>query len=372
MPWTEVEDAVAWPFSDDEFEPELGHELYEDYLGQLELCEDVGFDMVGVNEHHYSSYGLMPSPNLMASRLIDRTDDITIGIMGNILPLRGHPVRVAEELSMLDTMSDGRICSGFVRGIPSEYAAYGIDPGESRSRYAEAVELVVRAWTEDEPFDFEGEHYQYEDVYIWPRPKQDPHPPLWMPAESEKSIRFAAERHIPIGRVFAGTGNCTDTFNRYREIAEEEFDWTPSEDYFWPCRLVYVADSMEQAREEAEEHLEYFYTVLLGGVHKTATALSMGDEEYRPERLEEYLENMYPPGRMAINYDFEEFQEKGEIVVGTPEYVVEELERQYEAVGGFGRINGLFQFGSLPDEKVRRSLELYADEVLPAVRKLGT
>jgi len=373
MPWTEVEHAVAWPFSEDEYDPELGHELYEQYLGQLELCEEVGFDVVGVNEHHYSSYGLMPSPNLMASRLIECTDDIRIAVMGNILPLRGHPVRIAEEVAMLDVMSDGRLVSGFVRGIPSEYAAYGVDPDQSRARFSEATELITRAWTDPEPFDFDGELYQYDDVYIWPRPIQDPHPPLWMPAESEKSIRFAAERRIPIGRVFAGTQNCADTFNRYREIAETEYDWTPTSDYFWPCRFVYVSESNEQARAETEEHVEYFYEKLLGALYKSGAVKAVGDSEYREENAFEYeakAKDVNSLAEKAMDPDFDELQQTGEIIVGDAEYVTDEIERQYETMGGFGTLINLFHVGTLPDELTRQSLRRFGNEVLPEIRDL--
>lgn len=371
MPYTAIENDEAWPFAADTYDAELGVELYENYYDQIELCEELGFDGVGFNEHHFSAYGLQVAPNLSAAHAAGRTDDIELALMGNVIPIRGNPIRVAEEVAMLDNMSDGRIISGFVRGIPTEYTAYNVDIAESRGRWEEAWDLIEKAWTADEPFDWDGEYWQYEDVYIWPRPVQDPHPRRWMPAESETSLRFAAEREIPIGQVFYPTDVIRDIFDQYREIAESEFGWTPGDDKFTVNRTIYVAESMEKAREETEKHLEYFYTVLLGGLHKTATALSMGDDEYRPERLDEYLENMYPPGRMAIEYDFEEFMDMGEILVGTPEYVVEELENQYDGVGGFGLINGLFQFGSLPDEKVRESLELYADEVMPHVRTIG-
>lgn len=371
MPWTEGDSAVAWPFSDDTYDPEIGERLYDEYLSQLERCEELGYDMIAVNEHHYSSYGLMPSPNVMAANLVSRTDEIPIGILGNVLPIRGHPIRVAEELAMLDVMSGGRIVSGFVRGIPSEYAAYNIDPDESRDRFAEAWELIVNAWTRDDQFDWDGDYYQYEDVYTWPRPKQDPHPPLWMPAESDKSIRFAAEKRVPIGRVYAGTENVRKTFDRYREIAREQYDWTPSDAYFTPCRPVYVAETMEQAREEAEEHLDYFYRYLFGALYKSGAVKAVGDSEYREENAFKYEENAPDLGQKAMNFDFDEFRESGEIIVGDPEYVVEEIERQYEAMGGFGTLINLFHFGTLPDDLTKKSLRLFAEEVKPAIEDLG-
>ena len=373
MPWTEVEHEVAWPFSDDEFDPEIGSELYANYLDQLVYCEELGFDAVALNEHHYTAYGLMPSPNLMAAQLVHRTDDIDIAIYGNVLPIRGHPIRVAEELAMLDNLCEGRLISGFVRGVPQEYFAYGVDLDESRPRFQEAWELITRAWTEEEPFDFHGEFYSYEDVYIWPRPYQDPHPPLWMPAESDASIRFAAERRVPIARTLASREALASTYGRYREIAEEEFGWEPGPEQFGISRMVYVADTEAQAREEAEPHIEYYYNKLLGGIHRASGVKSVGDTEYREENAFDYEQaavDQSEKGRKALNFDFEELIESGEILVGTPETVTEELERQYEATGGFERAILRFQFGSMPHEQAIGNAERFADEVYPEIRSL--
>lgn len=370
MPWAEVEDEVAWPFSTDMFDPDPGAQLYQQYLDQLEYCEELGFDAIGFNEHHYTAYGLMPSPNLVASHMAARTDDIELAIMGNVLPIRDNPIRVAEELAMLDNISEGRIMSGFVRGIPTEYFAYGVDRDESRGRLKEAWDLIERAWTAEEPFDWDGDYWQYDDVYIWPRPHQDPHPPFWMPAESDESLRIAAEKQVPIGQVYHGTDVLNDIFDRYAELASTEFGWTPGPEHRWPCRTIYVAETMEQAREEAEEHVEHFYRVLLAGLYKAGAVQAVGDDEYDTENPEKYYEYLPPRGQKAVDFDFDELQESGEIVVGDPEYVTAELEQQYETLGGFGSLIGLFQFGTLPHELTMKNLELFADEVMPALRRL--
>lgn len=370
MPWPYVDHEVAWPFSEDRFDPERGQPLYETYLDQLVYCEELGYDGIAMNEHHYTAYGLMPSPNLMAAQLAHRTDDVDLAIYGNVLPIRGHPIRVAEELAMLDNLSEGRLISGFVRGIPSEYAAYGVDPNESRGRFKEAWELIVRAWTEPEPFDFHGEFFSYDDVYVWPRPYQDPHPPLWMSAESEKSIRFAVEKRAPIGRVFVGFDGIRNSFGRYRELAAEA-GWEPTDEHFSPAHFVYVAEDMETAREEAEEHLRYFYRNLLGAVFKAGAVKAVGDTEYREDNAFAYEEAAPPKGERAMNFDFEDFQERGEIIVGDPSYVTGRLEEEYEHVGGFGRLIALLQFGSLPDDLTRKNMELFADEVMPELHRLG-
>lgn len=375
MPYQDVDHVddtrSAWPWVEYEYDPQKGAEYYEQYLSQLAYAEELGYEGIGVNEHHYNAYGLQPSPNITAANLAARTDDITIAFFGNLPALRSNPVRLAEELAMLDNITEGRIISGFPRGIPSEYLALGVDLEESRPRFEEAWDLIIKAWTADEPFDWDGEYFQYENVYIWPRPYQQPHPPLWMPAESEESLRFTAENKVPTGLVFQPAEKIRERFDLYRKFAEEDYGWTPTDEDFTIMRAIYVAETDEKAREEAEEHLRKFYRTLTAGVHFGVTAGMMGDIPFDEEKWDIYEENLHPHGEFAYNYDFEKFQEYGETIVGSPETVIESLEDQYERVGGFGRLVGQFHFGDLPDDKARKNLEMFADEVKPEIEGVG-
>ena len=174
------------------YDPELGAQEYESYIDMLAESETLGFDGVCVNEHHQTAYGLMPAPNLIASALIQRTKRAKLSIVGSLVPLL-NPIRGAEEYAMLDVMSGGRLIAGLMRGIPHEYVAYNIPPAESWSRQKEATQLIIRAWTEPEPFGWEGEHFQFRQVSIWPRPLQKPHPPLWFGGFGEATYRRVAE-----------------------------------------------------------------------------------------------------------------------------------------------------------------------------------
>src|SRR5918999_467416 len=138
------------------FDPERGAELYHRYLDELEYAEQLGFDGICVNEHHQTPYGLMPSPNIIAAALARRTSRATIMVLGNALPIRDDPLRVAEEIAMLDHLTNGRLVSGFVRGIGFEYFAHSISPTESRARFYEAHDLIVKAWTSEERFEWIG------------------------------------------------------------------------------------------------------------------------------------------------------------------------------------------------------------------------
>jgi alkanesulfonate monooxygenase SsuD/methylene tetrahydromethanopterin reductase-like flavin-dependent oxidoreductase (luciferase family) len=186
MPWPYLPDEFAasgastWvTLSNENYDPVRGHELYARYLDELVEYERVGFDGICVNEHHQTAYGLMPAPNLIAAALARSTKQAKIAILGRALPLVSNPVAVAEEFAMLDHLSGGRVITGFVRGIGTEYFASGVNPTHSHGRYYEAHELILRAWTEVGPFRYHGRHYQFDYVNLWPRPLQQPHPPVW-------------------------------------------------------------------------------------------------------------------------------------------------------------------------------------------------
>src|SRR5262249_55111758 len=157
--------------------------LYHRYLDELEFADRLGFDGVVLNEHHQTPYGMMPAPGVLAGALTARVKRAKIAILGRALPLLSNPLTVAEEYAMLDNLSRGRFIAGFVRGIGAEYHAMGVNPVESQERFLEAHDLIMRAWSEPGPFRFNGKHYQFNYVNTWPRPYQNPHPPVWIPSQ---------------------------------------------------------------------------------------------------------------------------------------------------------------------------------------------
>ena len=198
------------------YDPKKGAEEYCSYIDQLAYAEDLGFDIIAVNEHHQTAYGMMPAPNLIASALIQRTKQVKIAIVGRALPLVNNPINIAEEFAMLDTLSRGRIITGFVRGIGNEYHSTGINPFHSHERFQEAHDLIVQAWTKPGPFSFEGEHFNVRYVNLWPRPYQAPHPPVWSTTGSKTNARVLGEKGY--GMATLGTGFATrPLFDAYRD-----------------------------------------------------------------------------------------------------------------------------------------------------------
>jgi alkanesulfonate monooxygenase SsuD/methylene tetrahydromethanopterin reductase-like flavin-dependent oxidoreductase (luciferase family) len=159
-------------------------DTYKNHIEAWVELEKQGFDGVAINEHHGTPFGLGNSPNLMAAALSQLTKRIKILIYANLLPIH-EPLRLAEELAMLDCMTNGRVIAGVGRGAPREYKIFNVPMSESRGRFNEAFEVIKGAWTEDR-FSFDGEFYQYNDVSIWPRPVQQPYPPVWVPLTGSK------------------------------------------------------------------------------------------------------------------------------------------------------------------------------------------
>ena len=232
------------------YDPVKGAEEYARHIDALVYAEELGFDAIGVNEHHQTAYGLMPAPNLIASALIQRTKTIKIAILGRALPLVNNPIYIAEEFAMLDNLSKGRIIAGFVRGIGSEYHSSGTNPYFSHERFHEAHDLIIRAWTEPGPFAFDGDHFSLRYVNLWPRPYQSPHPPVWIPSQgSSETVAWAADpkRKYP----FLGTFSSADLVARYHHTYRErarQYGYEAAPDQLgWACP-IYVAETDARAR----------------------------------------------------------------------------------------------------------------------------
>ena len=144
-------------------DPQLAALTYQEHLDEWALCEDLGYDGVFVNEHHFTYFNINPSCTVLAAAIIARTKTIKVGVIGHVLPLR-HPVQTAEEFAQLDVLSGGRFIGGIVRGVPQEYVSYNVDPFSSRQRFAESYEILKKCLTE-EIFDYKGDFYDLKARY---------------------------------------------------------------------------------------------------------------------------------------------------------------------------------------------------------------
>jgi alkanesulfonate monooxygenase SsuD/methylene tetrahydromethanopterin reductase-like flavin-dependent oxidoreductase (luciferase family) len=346
------------------FDPKLGIQLYKRYLDELEYADKLGFDGIAVNEHHQSAYGLMPSPNIMAAALARRTERARIMVLGNAIGIRGNPLRVAEEIAMLDLISDGRVDSGFVRGIGWEYFGHSISPTRSRARFNEAHDLIIKAWTSEEMFQWVSPNYEYRYVNLWPRPVQQPHPPVYIPgAGSTETMKFCAERRYTYMSVYAPTRVVRMWFDGYRKAAAE-LGYVPDPERIALSIPVYVADTDERAHAEARPAVEWLFHKGLkipGELASPPGYMSAGS-----------LRGVISAGMRAFSQlSYEELLAQGYAVVGSPDTVAGRLREMYDDLGGFGQLIALFAIGTSTHEQIMRSAELFATEVMPVLRPLG-
>jgi alkanesulfonate monooxygenase SsuD/methylene tetrahydromethanopterin reductase-like flavin-dependent oxidoreductase (luciferase family) len=361
-------EAPRTPVPSSYFDPLKGAANYNEHLEEMIYCEELGFDGVVFNEHHYSAYGTMPSPNLIAAALSQKTKRIKIGVLGNILPLRNHPVRVAEEYAMIDCLSGGRLIAGFVRGIPPEYIWYGVNPAESRGRFEEAYELIMTAWTQA-VWSYEGKFFQLKDCAIWPRPLQQPYPPIWIAARSAESIEWCVKRHLPTAQVYQTTAQIEDTFNYYRKVARDE-GWEAAPNDFILCRHIYIDETDKKAQEIAEPAMRYFFTVFNRGFNE---AINKGAVDQRlvaaltTERSFNYFREGNRERRDFSKLDWDGLISTGYLIAGNPDTVARQILDQMKQIGA-GHFMGMFHIGNLHHDKVISSLNLFKKEIVPRLQ----
>jgi alkanesulfonate monooxygenase SsuD/methylene tetrahydromethanopterin reductase-like flavin-dependent oxidoreductase (luciferase family) len=371
---------MSWPYLPDAFDrdhdsawvwipnalydPERGADLYREYLDTLAYAEEVGFDGVCVNEHHQTAYGLMPSPNLIAAALTQRTSRVKIAVIGNALPLYNPPQRVAEEFAMLDNLSRGRLIAGMVVGGGPEYFAFGIDPTTAREKFREALDLILQAWTQPGPFEWNSKHYFYRYVNPWPRPLQQPHPPIWIPGVgSKETIDFVAQRRFCyMGVPYFHIDVFRRVFAQFREACAKAGYTAQPEQMGWGIP-VYVAETDRQARAEFEPHLWYFVRNLLKNIGLAPPGYTSPTSAVALLKQQKSF--------LAAQTTWDEIENGVFAIVGSPETVRQKLERYQKELGAGNILTGC-QVGSLPHDLARKSMTLLAREVLPKLRTPAT
>jgi alkanesulfonate monooxygenase SsuD/methylene tetrahydromethanopterin reductase-like flavin-dependent oxidoreductase (luciferase family) len=293
-----------------------------------------------------------------------RTKRMKVGVIGHVLPLR-HPIQTAEEFAQLDILSGGRFIGGIVRGVPQEYVSFNVDPFTSRERFAESYAILQKCLTE-ELFDYQGKFYNLKAVSVWPRPLQNPLP-IWMPAGSAETIEFAAERHIPIARVWSPTTVFQDAFEYYQEVAKARFGWVAGPESCIGSRYLHVAETTEQAIAECREAVMYVrrLTTFSRPVQVPAAVPGIQTDRSFDYRKRSRGAEMPPPGT-----PFEKLRDSGFIVCGDPDYVTEWLAQDMQTAG-YGHFLGMFRVGSNSHDNVMRSKRLFAEHVMPRLRHIN-
>lgn len=325
-------------------------EVYDHALEESRLAEELGFDAVWLAEHHFSPYGICPSLAVLAAAIARETRRVRIGTSVVVAPFL-HPVRIAEEWAMVDILSGGRLDFGIGRGYqPKEFRGFGVSMERTRERFDESLEIVRRCWTED-AVTFEGEFYQVRDLTVLPRPIQRPHPPLWTAAVSPDTYTLAARKGLKI--LTAPSFTPWDILRKNFDAYRAEWRRTHGDDggEIAMNKIIHVADSSRQAREDVREPIRWFFQTQAGLI---ADADGVPPEQYRFYRR--VRENL-----LALS---DEKAVDQAAIVGDPEEVADRIRAHHEALG-VTYFMGAFSRGGVPHDKVLRSMRLFGEKVLP-------
>jgi alkanesulfonate monooxygenase SsuD/methylene tetrahydromethanopterin reductase-like flavin-dependent oxidoreductase (luciferase family) len=331
--------AYALPSYHAETDPPQG-EYLRNLLDRLAWAEELGFDAIWLNEHHFSPWGgMLPVPPLALAAIAQRTRRVRLGTSVSVLGLH-HPIDQAEQLAMLDLISGGRLDLGVGRGsAPYDHEVFGLDYRQAQARTLEALEIILQAWR-GEPFSYQGSYFQVPQVQVWPTPEQRPHPPVWISCSSSReSFLWPAERGynlLTIGFV--------KPVPKFAELTRAYRDAYPQGQITTLYHSVVCQDGA-MARRLATDAIGRFL-----GQMRQSNELSSTD---RRSPLEDLV--------------IERIVDDARLVAGSPAEVASML-RYLQGEVGFTQVALMFQFGGLSDAIARESMRLFATEVIPCLR----
>lgn len=329
-------------------------DAFQESFQHIDMAESLGLDGVWLSESHFNpDRSVLSSPHSIAAAVAARTNRVKIGTAVSIIPL-GNPLRMAEETATIDQISRGRFEFGVGRsGLPGSYEGYGMSYGESRERFFECLEVILKAWTQ-ERFSHSGKFYTYDNVCLVPKPVQLPHPPVRIAATTSETFPIIAKMGLPI---FIGVR----TINLdvvAGQVAEYKRVWKESGHSGQAdiaLRLpVYIADTREQAISEAEDSFMRQFRRLSGALSASASSSGSKPSEIRAERGQQLAELKWDDviGSKAL--------------VGTPEMVIDQLHHLKETLQLSGVVAEFNAGERIPKENIARSLRLFCEKVAPA------
>src|ERR1700726_759123 len=359
--------ATALMFSNKYFDPVAGSRLYNQYLEHYIYAEEQGVEGFMLNEHHNAPFCMQAKCNIFAAILAAVTKRASLVLLGNPLPLAENPVRLAEELAMIDMISNGRLVSGFVRGGGQEQLATGVNPAFNRERFEEAHDLIVKTWTTPGPFRWEGTHYQHRVVNPWAVPMQKPHPRIWIPGViSRETIVWAAQHGYPYIALNTPVDRTRQVWQIYDQTAAEVgFQGGPP--YHGLLKQIHVAETEEKAVENAAQ-FRWMQGEFTGLAHPVWSTPSGYGSPVNRRAFVEFASGraQNPRGRPSLEKQMEELM----IIAGTPKQVIANLRILLEETRP--GILGLWaNDGTVTHEDAKTCIRLMGQEVLPAVREIA-
>ena len=350
---------TTWPIPPAYHDPETSVRSYQEGIEECEFAEEMGFDWVSFSEHHYSGRIATGTPTVMAAAVAERCKRVKIAMLGQLLPLN-NPVRCAEELGLLDNLTNGRLIIGFLRGTPNEDQTYSVNPSEGRGRLFEGMDLILKALTEPQPFSWEGRYHQFRTVAVWPQPVQQPLPPVIVATRSDDTVRYAAENRLGLGVSFVPPDQMAAVTARYFQWCDEA-GWEPQPDQVVYRGSIYLAET----DKAAEEWL----------VRRTGSGPVPGGIAMRP-----LVTQAISAARAGEEFDLRNVlagSPQGDVVgvarslnfIGGPDTVVEQI-KEFRDKCGAGVVDLFFQQPGIEHQEVMREIDLFGREVLPRLREL--
>ena len=336
-------------------------EAYEEHIRQARLMDELGYKYHWIIEHQASYVGAITSPTVFLTAVARATEQMHIGAMIWVLPFH-NPIRLAEEVAMLDHLSHGRVEFGTGIGTHEhEFIRMGLDYYARREMGDEALAIIERAWTQPE-VTYHGRFWDFEEMLPRPRPYQDPHPPIWIAAHSLRAFEWAAERNYDVASNIAPADEMVEKFGLFQKIWKECEHQGPMPRQML-VRPVHIAETDEKAREEIEPYL--LGSMGLGREMVTDTRIGMGSDPRGKgtdnTRYTRANGRIFAQARKS--YDF--WVDNGLALIGSPETVARQIQASQERIGYsvFAANHGI---GHMPTELVDKSITLFAKEVFPA------
>jgi len=332
--------------------------VYDSGLEQMLTAESLGYSSAWIAEHHFNDYGLCPAPPVLAAFVAARTTTLRLGMGVSLLPLH-HPVDLAEELAVLDTVSGGRLDVGIGRGgTLQDYQTFQSDRGDSRARVEEGIALMRQAWS-GAPFDFKGRFHSAERLHVRPRPTQRPHPPLFIAANSEDSVVSAARLGLPtLSSFFVPIAELQRRHKLYRETAlavgRSETEIAELERRGWGMRVVHVAPDHDEALRATE-------APFMGYQRRMSVLRSDASGGSVPGSFDRALLRLRA---------FRDYLDDGWALIGSAREVADGLGSYLDATG-YRRVLLLMALPGLATELALRSMRLFAEAVAPALAREG-
>jgi alkanesulfonate monooxygenase SsuD/methylene tetrahydromethanopterin reductase-like flavin-dependent oxidoreductase (luciferase family) len=330
-------------------------EVYEKHIKEAQLAEALGYESYYTIEHQNSHVGQITAPSVYLCAVAQHTSRLRIGVMIYQLPFY-HPMRLAEEVAMLDHLSRGRVEFGTGIGVAEhEFIRWNLPFYERREMSKEALEIIVKAWTE-ESVTYEGKYWQFDEALPVPKPYQQPYPPIWVAAHSPASFEYAAQHNYHVSQNLDVDDVVAEKFELWRQLWRQYGHPGPMPRTFL-MRAVHVAETDAIARAEAEQPLLMSRKMGREGIARTRIGFKGNEDTPTTRELNRVFQGM------STSYDF--WIDNGLALVGSPETVIHQLKAQHQRLG-YDIFCANHRFGPMPQEQSLKSLELFGREVIPA------